>query len=147
MYGVTLDVTAFVAEREQNAALQREIADKARHILELSAPIIPLGDDVLILPLIGTMDPARAEHALETLLRAVQQTGARRVIIDLTGVGAVDGPSALALARAARALRLLGARPMVTGMRAEVALGLLDLGAPLDDLKSYASLTAALQAP
>lgn len=146
MYGLTLDVTVFVAAREQNAALLRENAEKARRILELSAPIIPLGDDVLILPLIGSMDPARAAHALETLLLAVQRTGARRVIIDLTGVGAVDGPSALALARAARALRLLGAQPMVTGIRPEVALALLELDISLDDLKSYASLAAALKA-
>jgi anti-anti-sigma regulatory factor len=146
MYGLTLDVTVFVAAREQNAALLRENAEKARRILELSAPIIPLGDDVLILPLIGSMDPARAAHALETLLLAVQRTGARRVIIDLTGVGAVDGPSALALASAARALRLLGAQPMVTGIRPEVALALLELDISLDELKSYASLAAALRA-
>lgn len=147
MYGITLDVTSFVAEREQNAALQRELADNARRILELSAPVIPLGNGALILPLIGTMSPSRAAYALETLLRSVQETGARRVIIDLTGVGAVDGPSALALVRAARALRLLGARTMVTGLRPEVALALVELGVPLDDVKTYGSVSAALRSP
>lgn len=147
MYGVTLDITLFIEARERSAELQREVADKARRLLELSAPIIPLGADVLILPLIGTLDPTRAEYALEALIHAVQRTHARRVIIDLTGVASVDAQSLAGLLHAAKAVRLLGARTMLTGIRPEVALAVLELGLSLDALRSYPSLADALRAP
>lgn len=146
MYGLTLDVTEFVAAREQAEALLRELADKTRRILELSAPVIPLGE-ALILPLVGALDPVRAAHASDTLLRAVHESRARRVILDLTGVRDLDVESAAALARLASAVRLLGVRTALTGVRPEVALRLLELDLPLRDLTSHASLAAALHAP
>lgn len=145
MYGITLDVTEFVAARERSEALLRELEDKTRGLLELSAPVIPLGD-ALILPLIGVLDPARADHASTTLLRAIHETRARRVVIDLTGVRALDHESAAAITRMAAAARLLGVTASLTGVRAEVARRLLELGQPLGELKSHLSLAAALHA-
>lgn len=147
MYGITLDVTSIVETRERNDALVHELTDKAQQILELSAPVIPLGADVLILPLLGTLDRTRLQHATETLLHRVRELRTRRVIIDLTGVRGVDVESLDALTRLAAAVRLLGARPMLTGVRPEVALGMLELGDGLVGLRSYPSLSAAVTAP
>lgn len=145
MYGLTLDITSHVETERENAAFQRELAERAQRIIELSAPLLPLGGGVLLLPLVGAMDPARSEHAFGALLQAVQQTRARRVIIDLTGVGAVDHDSVAALVRASEAVRLLGARTMLTGLQPVVALALLELDIPFT-LRSFPSIEAALRA-
>lgn len=146
MYGLTLDVTAHVEIERENQEIHRELAIRAGRILELSAPILPLGAGVLLLPLIGAMDPARSEHAFSSLLAAVQGSRARRVIIDLTGVGEVDRESVLALVRATEAVRLLGARSLLTGLQPAVAMALLALDIPLN-LGSYPSIAEALRAP
>lgn len=144
MYGVTLDVTTYVAASERDAQLQRELSDRATRILELSAPVIPLRDDVLLMPLIGAIDPERADHALEVLLAAVQHWRARRVILDLTGVHSVDAHSIASIVRAADAVRMLGARVALTGLQPEVALVIVELGLSLTGLKVYRSLRDAL---
>lgn len=145
MYGLTLDITSHMEIERENANIQRELAVRAERILELSAPLLRLGDGVLLLPLIGVIDPTRSEHAFTALLEAVQATRARRVIIDLTGVSEVDRESVFALVRAAEAVRLLGARALVTGLRPAVAVALLELGVPFA-LQSYRSLAEALRA-
>ena len=99
-----------------------------------------------LLPLIGVLDPVRAAHASTPLLRAVHESRARRVIIDLTGVRALDHESAAAITRMATAARLLGVTASLTGVHVEVARRLLELGQPLGELKSHLSLAAALHA-
>lgn len=145
MYGLTLDITSNVEIERENAEIQRELAVRAQRILELSAPLLPIGDGVLLLPLIGVMDPARSEHAFAALLAAVQSTHARRVIIDLTGIGEVDRDSVAALVRATEAVRLLGARPMLTGLQPATALALLEQDMPVH-LRSFPSIAEALRA-
>lgn len=145
MYGLTLDITSHVEIERENAEIQRELAVRAQRILELSAPLLPIGDGVLLLPLIGVMDPARSEHAFAALLEAVQATRARRVIIDLTGIGEVDRDSVATLVRATEAVRLLGARPMLTGLQPAMALALLELEIPIQ-LRSFPSIAEALRA-
>jgi len=145
MYGLTLDITSHVEIERENAEIQRELAIRAQRILELSAPLLPIGDGVLLLPLIGVMDPARSEHAFAALLEAVQATRARRVIIDLTGIGEVDRDSVATLVRATEAVRLLGARPMLTGLQPAMALALLELDMPFH-LRSFPSIAEALRA-
>jgi rsbT co-antagonist protein RsbR len=146
MYGLTLDVTTNTELAREHAEAQRELQRSARRILELSAPLLPLGDGVLLLPLVGAVDPARSEYAFERLLCGVQEHRARRVVIDLTGVSEVDRESVLALARAVEAVRLLGARPMLTGLQPAVALAMLELDVPLR-IPSFGSISAALRAP
>ena len=122
MYGLTLDVTRYKRAEEELARLNRELAQKVEHILELSAPLCRLARGGLVLPLIGTLDPGRTQHALGQLLDRVVVLRARRVIIDLTGVAQADAQSVAALLRATQALRLLGASPASAGIRAEIAL-------------------------
>ncbi len=146
MYGLTLDVTRYKQAEEELARLNRELAQKVEHILELSAPLLPIGEGSLVLPLIGTLDPGRTQHALGQLLDRVVMLRARRVIIDLTGVAQADAQSVAALLRATQALRLLGAQPCFCGIRAEIALALRDHHQALAAISTYATLQAALRA-
>lgn len=144
MYGLTLDMTAFQEAQQERIAIQQELAEKARHLLELSTPIIPISDEVLVMPLIGTLDPVRAQHALDTVLGSVTAMRARRVIVDLTGVSSVDQDAAAALLRMVRSVRLVGAQVILTGMRGEIARALVQLDIPLAEITTRTSLRFAI---
>lgn len=125
----------------------RKQAEQAREELlaELSSPLIPLADGVLAMPLIGTIDAARAERIVETLLAGVEARRARTVILDVTGVRTIDTQVAEALLRAARAVRLLGAEAVLTGIGPEVAQTLVALGVDLRGVSTLASLRAGIE--
>jgi GAF domain-containing protein/anti-anti-sigma regulatory factor len=120
------------AERERSeqarVALQDEIirVQNAR-LAELSTPIIPITDRIMVMPLIGMMDGERAQQVLSTALQGVQANRAEVVIIDITGVKLVDNEVASTLISTASALRLLGAQAVITGIRPEVAQTLVSL--------------------
>ncbi len=123
------------------AALQEEVITMQRARLEeLSTPLIPISSDLMVLPLIGTVDAERAERVLETALFGVQRQRARVVIIDITGVSQVDTQVADTLLRTAGALRLLGARVVLTGIRPHVARVLVELGVSLKGLVTRGTL-------
>ena len=126
--------------------LEREVEAIAQEILELSAPLIPVGDGILVLPLIGTIDPGRAQHALESLLRGIKHYKASAVIVDLTGVALADASSVAALTRAARAVKLLGATPAITGIGSRMALTVLEAGLLDNDVTVYAAVADAVAA-
>jgi DNA-binding response OmpR family regulator len=125
--------TQLAVHRETEAAraeLQREvIVAQRRRLEELSTPLIPITSRLVVMPLIGTMDSARAEQVLETALLGVSAQRAEVVILDVTGVKQVDAVVAGTLLRTAAALRLLGAQTVITGVRPDVAttLAALDL--------------------
>lgn len=144
MYGLTLDMTSFQQAQQERAVLQQELAAQAQRLLELSAPLIPVSQDVLVMPLIGTLDPGRAQHAVETLLAGVRQFRARYVLVDLTGVALVDAPGAKALFKMTAAVRLLGAKIILTGMRPEIGRTLVALSSELVDITTCASLREAI---
>jgi anti-anti-sigma factor len=143
--GIVTDVTdrkRAIAERE---ALQSQIIETQRAALrELSTPLIPLADRVLVVPLIGTLDSERSAQVLETLLSGVTAERAHTVIVDITGVRTVDATVARALVQAARATRLLGAELILTGLRAEIAQTLVGLGADLSEVVTRSSLQAGI---
>ncbi len=146
MFGLTLDVTELMESREQAQVLEREVEAIAQEILELSAPLIPVGDGILVLPLIGTIDPGRAQHALESLLTGIKDYKASAVIIDLTGVALADASSVAALTRAARAVKLLGATPAITGIGSRIALTVLEAGLLDNEVTVYAAVADAVAA-
>ena len=125
---------------EQVLAAQREA------LRELSTPLIPITDDVVIMPLIGTIDSGRAQLVMETLLDGVAQQQARLVILDITGVPVVDSQVAQALIRAAQAVKLLGARVMLTGIQPQIAQTLVHLGVDLSGIQTQSSLQAGIAA-
>lgn len=121
---------------EQERARMREELIRAQESLlaELSTPLIPVKEGVLVMPLIGAVNDERARQMLAALLRGVSESGARVAILDVTGVPEVDAHVANALVNAARAARLLGAEVVITGVRGRVAQTLVGMGSDLTSL-------------
>jgi len=111
---------------------------------ELSTPMIPITDRIVVMPLIGAIDSRRAQQVMESLLNGVANTRAETAIIDITGVSVVDTQVANALIRAAVSVQLLGARVMITGIRPEVAQTLVGLGVDLRGISAYGTLSSAI---
>ena len=103
---------------------------------ELSTPLIPITDRIMVLPLIGTVDAERAAQVLEVALTGAERHRARVVILDITGIKHIDTGVVGTLARTAAALRLLGAEAVITGISAEVAHAMVAL-----DVDTIALLT------
>jgi len=115
-----------LVEREKaesaRAALQEEVIRAQESLLqELSTPLIPITDDIMVMPLIGTIDTMRAKHSLEAVLQGVAANQAKVVIMDVTGVAEINAAVALTLVNTAKAVRLLGAKTILTGIRPQVA--------------------------
>jgi rsbT co-antagonist protein RsbR len=130
----------------QSMIQQEVIRAQAAALAELSTPLIPLSEDVVVMPLIGAVDATRAEQVLDTLLSGVTNRAARIAILDITGVPVVDAHVANTIVRAAQAVRLLGAQVMLTGIRAEVARTLIDLNVDLGGVVTHGSLQAGIAA-
>jgi rsbT co-antagonist protein RsbR len=124
----------------QRKLAEATIRSQSELLLELSTPIIPISDDVLVMPLIGTIDTRRAQQVLEVLLEGIARTHAAVAILDITGVPIVDTQVANALIRAAQAVTLLGARVVLTGIRPEVAQTLVGLGVDLRAIVTRSTL-------
>ncbi|WP_438035672.1 response regulator [Sorangium sp. So ce204] len=130
---------------EERAALQAEVIDaQSARLAELSTPLIPITDHIMVMPLIGTIDSARAEQALEAALNGVQANRAKVVIIDVTGVTVLDSAVASTLMSTATALRLLGSKTVITGIRAELAQTLIDLGVDLGAVVTKGTLQSGI---
>ncbi|WP_437627746.1 response regulator [Sorangium sp. So ce1151] len=133
------------AEAAKAALQEQVIAAQRERLLELSAPLIPIIDGILVMPLVGTVDVERARQAVETALRGASERGADHVIIDITGVKAVDETVGLLLVQAALGLSLLGTQTIVTGIRAEVAQTLVRLDLHLAHLVTKATLQSGVE--
>lgn len=131
-------------EAERVAAKEQIIAAQAETLRQLSTPLIPIAAGVLALPLIGPVDSERAHLILDTLLSSVAAQGARRVLLDITGVPSVDNEVAVLLVRATQAVRLLGAEVFLTGIRAEVAQRLVSLGVDLSGMRTLGSFQSGI---
>jgi PAS domain S-box-containing protein len=140
------DVTEEIrAEETLRASQEQLIMAQQAALRELSTPLIPLDDGVVAMPLIGAIDSTRAQQVIETLLEGVSGHHARVAILDITGVSVVDTQVANALIRAAQAVKLLGARVVLTGIRPEVAQTLVGLGVDLNGIVTRSSLQAGIQ--
>ncbi|HLM57563.1 MAG TPA: PAS domain S-box protein, partial [Pyrinomonadaceae bacterium] len=126
------------AERERLQAEVIRLQDE--QLAELSTPLIPLTDKVMLMPIVGRMDRKRAGRLIDTLLRELERTRAPVAIIDITGVGVVDTHVADTLVRASHTARLLGTRVVLTGIRAGVSRSLVRLGADLQGINTRKTL-------
>ncbi|GEM_PF-3366512 len=141
------DMSEQQRQETERTALQQQVIDAQRDALrELSSPLIPISEDVVIMPLIGTIDSGRAQQVLEVLLEGVAQHQAELVILDITGVSVVDTQVAQALVRAAQAVKLLGAQVMLTGIQPQIAQTLVHLGVELSGIITRGSLQAGISA-
>lgn len=143
--GISTDVTDLKrAEREREQLQNEIIAAQQAALRELNTPLIPLAEDVVVMPLIGSIDSARAAQVMETLLEGVNEHRARLAILDITGLPVVDSQVANALLHAAQAVKLLGAEVVLTGIGPEVAQTLVGIGADLSGLKTPGTLQAGI---
>lgn len=128
-----------------NQALRSTEARLRETIDALALPLIPLEDGVALLPLVGYIDERRAERLVEGLLRGIHEQHVRAVVIDITGLRAVDERVARALVQSAQAARLLGAAVLLSGVGAEAAQALVALDTDLSILHTSGSLSNALR--
>jgi len=135
---VTVGVS-FVEERE------RVIQDQQEAMRELSTPVLLLRDRLLILPIIGVLDSARARQLTEQLLGAIRDNRATVVVIDITGVATGDETVAIHLVQTVEASRLMGASTILTGLSSEIAQTLVDLGVDLGMMKTVGDLQGGLE--
>jgi rsbT co-antagonist protein RsbR len=130
---------AFIRERENVVRQQQEA------IRELSTPVLQVREGLLILPIIGLIDSLRAKQLTEQLLRAIRDNRAKAVVVDITGVPAVDSKIANHLLQTVDAARLMGARVIVTGLSPEVAQALVTIGVDLTRLKTVGDLQGGIE--
>ena len=125
--------------------LLKEIAGQREVIRELSLPILPVGREVLVAPLIGALDQERMQQLQSQVLKRVERIHARLLILDVTGVPMIDTHVAQGLMNLVRGLRLLGANVALVGVRPEVAQTIVALGVHLRDVEVFSDLGSALQ--
>jgi anti-anti-sigma factor len=111
---------------------------------ELSTPVLPILNGIIVMPLIGVIDTQRAALLTETLLFATERHNASMVILDVTGVPLIDTIVARVLLQAAQAIKLLGAQTILVGLRPELAQTITGLGVNLDGLVTRADLQSGL---
>jgi rsbT co-antagonist protein RsbR len=132
-------VEVFQKSRDQIIVRQQQ------ELLELSTPVVKLWQDVLALPLIGTLDSARTQVVMESLLEKIVETGAAIAIIDITGVPTVDTLVAQHLLKTIAAARLMGADCIISGIRPQIAQTIVHLGVNLEDVMTKATLADAFE--
>jgi rsbT co-antagonist protein RsbR len=133
-----LTVRAFQRAREEVINRQQE------ELLELSTPVIKLWEGVLAVPMIGTLDSARTQLVMESLLQRIVEHGAEIAIIDITGVPTVDTLVAQHLLKTVTAIRLMGADCIISGVRPQIAQTIVHLGVDLQGVTTKANLADAL---
>ncbi len=133
-----LSVRAFQKSREEVISRQQE------EMLELSTPVVKLWDGILALPMIGTLDSARTQIVMESLLQKIVDTGSETAIIDITGVPTVDTLVAQHLLKTVTAIRLMGADCIISGVRPQIAQTIVHLGVDLQGVTTKANLADAL---
>jgi len=130
--------TTYQATREDIIRRQQD------ELLELSTPVVKLWEGVLAVPMIGTLDSARTQLVMESLLQRIVETGSEIAIIDITGVPTVDTLVAQHLLKTVTAIRLMGADCIISGIRPQIAQTIVHLGIDLQGIITKASLADAL---
>ena len=149
---VNMMIRSLAERREQNLSYQRELEaqittiEKQRAaIRDLSTPIIEVWAGILCVPIVGVLDSNRAAEMTNALLNAVVEKKARYTIIDITGIDAMDTGATDHFLRMARAVRLLGADCVLSGLSPGVARTITHMGVDLQGVQSHRTLRDALQ--
>lgn len=119
------------------------ILRQQEELMELSTPVVKLWEGILALPIIGTLDSARTQIVMESLLQMIVETGSQVAIIDITGVPTVDTLTAQHLLKTVTAARLMGADCIISGIRPQIAQTIVYLGVDLADIITKATLADA----
>ncbi len=150
--GINQMISSLAREHERSANYQRELEEKLAMIevqraaiRELSTPIIEVWDGVLCLPVVGVLDSTRSAEMTEALLSAIVEKKAECAIIDITGIQVMDTGTADHFLRMARAVRLLGASCMLTGINPAIAQTIIHMGVDLSGIITHRTMRNALQ--
>jgi rsbT co-antagonist protein RsbR len=150
--GINEMIASLEAEQERGATYRKELEEKLATIelqraaiRELSTPIMEVWEGVLCLPVVGVLDSSRSAEMTETLLRAIMDKKARCAIIDITGIQVMDTATADHFIRMAKAVRLLGAECVLTGINPNIAQTIVYMGVELSGVATHRSLRSALQ--
>lgn len=138
-FDIGVQVDTYIYQRERTIRQQQEA------IRELSTPVLQVRERLLILPIIGIIDTYRARQLTENLLRSIRDNRAKVVVIDITGVAAVDSRVANHLLQTVAAAKLMGASVIITGLSAEVAQTLVTLGVDLSSLNTVGDLQGGIE--
>ncbi|HLM65161.1 MAG TPA: STAS domain-containing protein [Acidimicrobiales bacterium] len=130
---------SFVQERERIIRQQQEA------IRELSTPVLQVRERLVILPIIGVLDSQRARQVTEQLLRGIRTHRAKVVVIDITGVPAIDSTVANHLVQTVEASRLMGASVVITGLSPDIALTLVTIGVDLSKMNAVGDLQGGIE--
>jgi PAS domain S-box-containing protein len=131
-------------QKQMEGLLARLNEERERMIEEVSTPVVPVLEGVLVLPLIGSLDTLRMERATKTALDEVTRTGARALIVDITGARIIDSHAVANLSNLVQALRLVGAEGIVTGVGVHAAQSLVGLGLDLRGMRTHRTLAEAV---
>jgi len=140
-----LDAMGLYTTEIYQKSREEVIKRQQEELLELSTPVVKLWEGILALPIIGTLDSARTQVVMESLLQAIVQTNSKVAIIDITGVPTVDTVVAQHLLKTVTAARLMGADCIISGVRPQIAQTIVHLGINLLDITTKASLAAAFR--
>lgn len=121
------------------------IEQQSRTLMELSTPTIQLWEGILVLPILGILDSRRAQDMTDVMLNKIQETNARSIIIDITGVPTVDSSVANHLIKITKATRLMGCECILSGIGPEIAQTLVHLGINLETIETSSNLKSAFQ--
>ncbi|HYI07751.1 MAG TPA: STAS domain-containing protein [Thermoanaerobaculia bacterium] len=138
-----LDALGLYTTETYQKGREEIIARQQQELLELSTPVVQLWEGVLALPLIGTLDSARTQVVMESLLQTIVDTGSEIAIIDITGVPVVDTLVAQHLLKTVAAARLMGADCIISGIRPQIAQTIVHLGVEINDVITKATLADA----
>jgi rsbT co-antagonist protein RsbR len=139
-----LDKLGLHTVRTFQASREEVIGRQQTELLELSTPVVKLWDGILALPMIGTLDSARTQIVMESLLQKIVETESQIAIIDITGVPTVDTLVAQHLLKTVTAIRLMGADCIISGVRPQIAQTIVHLGVDLLGVTTKANLADAL---
>ena len=145
MFGDMIDRLGLYTTEVFQKSREEVIARQQQEMLELSTPVVKLWDSILALPLIGTLDSARTQIVMESLLQRIVETGSEVAIIDITGVPTVDTLVAQHLIKTVTAARLMGADCIISGIRPQTAQTIVHLGVDLADVATKATLADAFR--
>src|SRR3954453_5251096 len=140
-----IDRLGLYATDTYQRAREEVIARQQQELLELSTPVVKLWEGILALPLIGSLDSARTQVVMESLLQQILATGSEIAIIDITGVPTVDTLGAQHLLKTVAAARLMGADCIISGVRPQIAQTIVHLGVELGDVTTKATLADAFR--
>lgn len=149
--GINEMIASLGDEQERGEKYRKELEEKLatierqrEAIRELSTPIMEVWDKILCLPIVGVIDSLRSAEMTEALLRAVVSSGARAVIIDITGIEVMDTRTADHFVRMAKAVGLLGAECVLTGINPQIAQTIVHMGIDMAGVRTHRSLRDAL---